>query len=160
MLRPHRNPILAQLGWKLDENDLIVLPNGRRQRTPEEFEELLARGRTRIRETKAKLSAARQQRRAERRWREEAEPCGAMTRKGTPCKRKPVYGKKRCANHGGLSTGPKTEEGKERIREGQRKRWERVRAEKGQLPKHSQCHHSANSMGDLQGQIEPIEGND
>jgi hypothetical protein len=39
--------------------------------------------------------------------------CGAMTRKGTPCKRKPVLNPDgsirngRCLNHGGASTGPK-----------------------------------------------------
>ncbi|MDA0990572.1 MAG: HGGxSTG domain-containing protein [Verrucomicrobia bacterium] len=35
-------------------------------------------------------------------------PCGARTRSGTPCKRFPVPGKRRCRMHGGLSTGPKT----------------------------------------------------
>ena len=40
--------------------------------------------------------------------------CGAMTRAGRPCIRNPVPGKKRCPNHGGLSTGPKTDEGKAR----------------------------------------------
>ena len=37
--------------------------------------------------------------------------CGAMTRAGNQCRRKPVPGKRRCPNHGGLSTGPKTAEG-------------------------------------------------
>jgi hypothetical protein len=37
--------------------------------------------------------------------------CGATTRRGTPCQRK-VWPGKRCINHGGLSTGPKTTEGK------------------------------------------------
>jgi hypothetical protein len=37
--------------------------------------------------------------------------CGAKNRKGEPCQR--VAGKNgRCANHGGLSTGAKTPEGK------------------------------------------------
>ena len=49
--------------------------------------------------------------------------CGAKTRKGTPCKAKSEPGKKRCRLHGGLSTGPKTEEGRRRIAEAQRKRW-------------------------------------
>lgn len=31
--------------------------------------------------------------------------CGAKTKAGTPCKAKPVNGKKRCRLHGGLSTG-------------------------------------------------------
>lgn len=40
--------------------------------------------------------------------------CGAKTRKGVPCVRKVVPGKARCRNHGGLSTGPRTAEGKAR----------------------------------------------
>lgn len=38
--------------------------------------------------------------------------CGAKTRTGAPCKRKPIPGKLRCRNHGGLSTGSKTLEGR------------------------------------------------
>lgn len=38
--------------------------------------------------------------------------CGAKTRKGTPCKQKAVYLNGRCKFHGGLSTGPRTAEGK------------------------------------------------
>jgi hypothetical protein len=48
--------------------------------------------------------------------------CGAMTRKGTPCKAPAVWLKGepeprngRCRNHGGLSTGPRTEAGKAAI---------------------------------------------
>lgn len=44
------------------------------------------------------------------------EYCGAKTRKGTPCRRKDIYQSGRCALHGGLSTGPKTEAGKEQSR--------------------------------------------
>ncbi len=40
--------------------------------------------------------------------------CGAKTRAGTPCKRKDLYHSGRCKFHGGLSTGPKTVEGKKR----------------------------------------------
>ncbi len=40
--------------------------------------------------------------------------CGAKTRAGTPCKRKDIYGSGRCKFHGGLSTGPRTVEGKKR----------------------------------------------
>ncbi|WP_422125161.1 HGGxSTG domain-containing protein [Sneathiella chungangensis] len=39
--------------------------------------------------------------------------CGAKTRQGTPCRAKALKNG-RCRNHGGLSTGPKTLEGKER----------------------------------------------
>jgi len=38
--------------------------------------------------------------------------CGAKTRKGTPCKNTRLFPNGRCKNHGGLSTGPKTEAGK------------------------------------------------
>ena len=41
--------------------------------------------------------------------------CGAKTRSGTPCAKYPINGKRRCRLHGGLSTGPKTAEGKARI---------------------------------------------
>ena len=41
----------------------------------------------------------------------EATRCGARTRKGTPCKRKALESG-RCPNHGGLSTGPRTTEGR------------------------------------------------
>ena len=41
--------------------------------------------------------------------------CGAHTRKGTPCQRGDLYGQRgRCRLHGGLSTGPRTVEGKQR----------------------------------------------
>ena len=41
--------------------------------------------------------------------------CGAKTRAGTPCKLKSIYlNNGRCKFHGGLSTGPRTPEGKKR----------------------------------------------
>jgi hypothetical protein len=40
--------------------------------------------------------------------------CGAKTRAGTPCKQKGIYINGRCKLHGGLSTGPTTEEGKKK----------------------------------------------
>lgn len=49
--------------------------------------------------------------------------CGAKTRKGTPCKRKSEAGRRRCALHGGKSTGPRTPEGRARIADAQRRRW-------------------------------------
>lgn len=36
--------------------------------------------------------------------------CGAITRNGTPCQKSPLKGKKRCALHGGKSSGPKNPE--------------------------------------------------
>ena len=40
--------------------------------------------------------------------------CNARTRKGTPCRRRELLRGGRCRNHGGMSTGPKTPEGKRR----------------------------------------------
>jgi len=40
--------------------------------------------------------------------------CGAKSRAETPCKLKAIYRNGRCKFHGGLSTGPKTPEGKKR----------------------------------------------
>jgi hypothetical protein len=55
--------------------------------------------------------------------------CGAKTRKGSPCQAPPVWSKSqdkskngRCKLHGGLSTGPKTDNGKEAIRVSNRNR--------------------------------------
>ncbi|WP_118181290.1 HGGxSTG domain-containing protein [Paraburkholderia phosphatilytica] len=42
-------------------------------------------------------------------------PCKAKTRTGAPCKAKAVAGRDVCRVHGGLSTGPKTDEGKQAI---------------------------------------------
>lgn len=41
--------------------------------------------------------------------------CSAKTRKGTPCKRTDLYLSGRCKFHGGMSTGPKTAEGKTKV---------------------------------------------
>lgn len=38
--------------------------------------------------------------------------CGAKTRAGSPCQRRDLYNGYRCRLHGGLSTGPKTKNGK------------------------------------------------
>ena len=55
--------------------------------------------------------------------------CGARTRRGTPCQCKAIETKRgalRCRLHGGLSTGPKSIEGRARIAAGQHARWARV----------------------------------
>lgn len=57
-----------------------------------------------------------------KRRREDSPLCGAMTRKGTPCRALPVEGRGRCRNHGGASTGPKTAEGRARIADSNRQR--------------------------------------
>lgn len=55
--------------------------------------------------------------------------CGAMTRKGTFCQAPPVWDKiadkaknRRCKLHGGLSTGARSEAGREAIRTSNRRR--------------------------------------
>jgi hypothetical protein len=55
--------------------------------------------------------------------------CGARCRDGSPCEAPPVWDKRldravngRCRMHGGLSTGPKSEEGRRRIAESNRTR--------------------------------------
>jgi len=61
-------------------------------------------------------------------WREWNRPksergrCGARRRNGRPCRCEPMPGKRRCRLHGGASTGPKTEAGREAIRESNRRR--------------------------------------
>lgn len=49
--------------------------------------------------------------------------CGARLPNGSSCRKSPIPGKQRCAQHGGRSTGPKTEAGKQAIREAQSRRW-------------------------------------
>lgn len=48
--------------------------------------------------------------------------CGAKTRNGESCKSRAVFGMARCRMHGGMSTGPKTEEGRARIAESNSRR--------------------------------------
>ncbi len=48
--------------------------------------------------------------------------CGAKCRDGHACQASPVAGRRRCRMHGGASTGPKTPEGRQRIREAQWRR--------------------------------------
>ena len=58
--------------------------------------------------------------------------CGAKTRAGTPCKC-PAMKNGRCRLHGGLSTGPKTKEGIERIRQAHWKHGEYSAERKAEL---------------------------
>ena len=67
--------------------------------------------------------------------------CGAKTRKGQPCKHRPITGRKRCKFHGGMSTGAKSLSGRIRALSGLRQyqqrpdllkaRIERLRADYG-----------------------------
>jgi hypothetical protein len=43
--------------------------------------------------------------------------CGAKNRRGGACQSPAMRGKRRCRLHGGLSTGPRTPEGRERCRQ-------------------------------------------
>ncbi len=56
--------------------------------------------------------------------------CGAKTRKGHPCRAKSLPGKRRCRFHGGMSTGPRTPEGKAAVGAAAKARWARWRAAK------------------------------
>jgi hypothetical protein len=67
--------------------------------------------------------------------------CGAKcrTRGGEPCNRRVACDpggrlRARCRLHGGASTGPKTDEGKARSAAAVRARWQRVWAERGEIP--------------------------
>lgn len=53
--------------------------------------------------------------------------CGARTRMGGKCQCKALPGRTRCKFHGGMSTGPKSAEGRQRIADAQRLRWARIR---------------------------------
>jgi hypothetical protein len=59
--------------------------------------------------------------------------CGARTRRGTPCRCRPLLPKIRCRFHGGCSTGAKTPEGKEASRQAVIRRHARQRAEREAL---------------------------
>jgi hypothetical protein len=56
--------------------------------------------------------------------------CGAKTRAGTPCKRFDLYDNGRCKFHGGMSTGPRTPEGKKRSAQNGLRRRKRVTAKR------------------------------
>lgn len=55
--------------------------------------------------------------------------CSAKTGSGSLCKIRVMPGKQRCRSHGGLSTGPKTIAGRERIRSAQKRRWAKHKPE-------------------------------
>jgi len=65
--------------------------------------------------------------------------CWAKNRRGEPCKiRLEVYkcknGNWRCRYHGGLSTGPKTKEGRERALKAMHEGWKRWKGDKAGKP--------------------------
>ena len=78
--------------------------------------------------TKEERRVLRMRARAQRRIAYGVKLCGAKTRHGRPCIAKAIkYG--RCKNHGGASTGPKTEDGRQRQIEGLRRANARREAE-------------------------------
>lgn len=88
----------------------------------------------RIRATVATLrrlerEEARERARAARMPRRSALPlCGARCRDGHACRCRCLPWRGRCAQHGGLSTGPRTDAGRARVAAAQRERWARWRA--------------------------------
>lgn len=54
--------------------------------------------------------------------------CGAKTRQGTPCEKPAIRGRERCQLHGGRSTGPMTEQGRQRVSEAHFKHGRRTSA--------------------------------
>lgn len=76
----------------------------------------------------------------ESQWKKNRPLCGARCRDGHPCKAKAVLDKRdrplngRCRMHGGLSTGAKSEEGRERCRQAAKRGmfayWQRKRESK------------------------------
>jgi hypothetical protein len=48
-------------------------------------------------------------------WVKGKKRCGARNRRGEPCMRRELFANGRCRNHGGLCSGPVTEEGKKRV---------------------------------------------
>jgi hypothetical protein len=65
--------------------------------------------------------------------------CGARCRDGHACRRKCIPWRERCALHGGLSTGPKTAQGKATLAEALRERWARWRRGEGPRPGRGRC---------------------
>ena len=53
--------------------------------------------------------------------------CGAKNRRGEPCQCKLLFRSGRCRFHGGMSTGPKTEEGKRKTMAAMQAGWTRWR---------------------------------
>ena len=91
------------------------ITNSREAAIENEFQRQWEREKARLAEKDAKARAKRRV------------PCGAKTRKGHPCKALSEPARRRCRFHGGKSTGPRTQAGKERIAAAQRLRWKRYR---------------------------------
>jgi|GEM_PF-1091794 len=83
------------------------------------------------RQVKIPRRPAEPKKKIERLGQENQRKCGAITRKGTPCQRKGLGRGGRCPNHGGMSTGPRTQEGKARALKAMQEglaRWRAARA--------------------------------
>ena len=78
--------------------------------------------------------------------------CGALTRKKHRCKRYKLKGRKRCRLHAGLSTGPRTEEGKARVSASVAAAWVEWRKQIGLPPEwrskaNQVCHQKRERLG-------------
>ena len=56
--------------------------------------------------------------------------CGAKTRRDQPCRCQGLGRGGRCKYHGGMSTGPRPAEGRQRCGEGTKRRWAAWRAQR------------------------------
>jgi hypothetical protein len=124
-----------ELAWFMENERQRELENAaaeERARLARVSDERRLRGRVRRQRIREQRAAEHHERHLEARWERESQwwerrytgRCGATTRKdGHPCWWEPEPGKKRCKFHGGRSTGPKTAEGRQRIAEAQRRRW-------------------------------------
>jgi hypothetical protein len=59
--------------------------------------------------------------------------CGAKTRRGTPCRAQGSGRGGRCRNHGGMSTGARSPEGRAKCREATLRRWAAWQAARGAM---------------------------
>jgi hypothetical protein len=91
--------------------------------------------------------------------RQDCPRCGARNRQGLPCAVRVKPGKTRCRFHGGLSTGPRTAEGRQRIASAQRRRWElfRERNERSSVSAQSHQNQTIEKCHNLQ-QIQLLVG--
>jgi transcriptional regulator with XRE-family HTH domain len=112
-------------GWALDRiREALGLPVYRHR-----YARARPWGLTRPDTSQARLDAEIEAKLAAQRERETARAarrrvvCGAQTRKGQPCRLLSEPGRSRRKFQGGMSTGPRTAEGRAKIAEAQRRRW-------------------------------------
>ena len=72
--------------------------------------------------------------------------CGARNRRHLPCRAPAMRGRKRCRMHGGKSTGPRTAEGLERIRQAHLTHGLRTQAAKTERDRARQARKNARAL--------------